>query len=129
MAPFEAGHDVHEGLEPDSEGGEGGGGVRRAIVEVELVDEFVEGFGVALESEKMISLPGNCDGHIGGEGLGWATPMYRSHGGLAPLRHTFACCTACLLARDRGQAQNMVSRDDNVLITRFDSCRSMGHED
>lgn len=48
MAPFEAGDDVHEGLEPDSEGGEGGGGFGRAVVEVELVDEFVEGFGVAL---------------------------------------------------------------------------------
>ena len=59
MAPFEAGDDVHEGLDPDSEGGEGGGGVGRAVVEVELVDEFVEGFGVSLESNRGVILRGN----------------------------------------------------------------------
>lgn len=48
MTPLEAGDDVHEGLDPDSEGGDDGGGVGGAFVEVELIDEFVEGFGVAL---------------------------------------------------------------------------------
>lgn len=48
MATFEAGDDVHEGMDPDAEGGDGGGGVGGAFVEVELVEEFVEGFGVTL---------------------------------------------------------------------------------
>lgn len=53
MTPFEAGDYVHEGLDPDSEGGDDGGGVGGA---------FVEGFGVALDEGIKISSQGRYIG-------------------------------------------------------------------
>lgn len=48
---------MHEGLDPDSKGGYGRRRVWGAFIEVELVDEFVEGFSVTLgkRSERVSS--------------------------------------------------------------------------